>query len=74
MARRCDITGKGGLNGCRVSHANNHSKHVQQPNLQRRRLYVPELGRRVRVRLSTQALRTMDRKGVYATLKEAGLI
>ena len=74
MARQCQISGKKGLNGHRVSHANNKTNHVQQANLVKRRIFVPELKRYVTVKLSTKALRTLDRKGAYITLKAAGLI
>ncbi len=74
MARQCQVTGKKGLNGHRVSHANNKSNHVQQANLQKKRIFVPELNRWVSVKLSTRAIRSLDRKGAYVTLKEAGLL
>ena len=74
MSKVCQITGKKGLSGHRVSHANNKSNHVQQPNLQKKRIYVPELKRFVKVRLSTKGLKTLDKRGAYRTLKEAGLI
>ena len=74
MSRVCQITGKKGLSGHRVSHANNKSNHVQKPNLITKRVFVPELGRSVKVRMSTSALRTLDKKGAYRTLKDAGLI
>jgi large subunit ribosomal protein L28 len=74
MSRVCEITGKKGLNGNRVSHANNKSHHVQKPNLQKKRVFVPELGRYVTVKLSTQGLRILDKKGAYRALKEAGLL
>ena len=74
MSKVCQITGKKGLNGHRVSHANNKSNHVQQPNLQKKRIFVPELKRYVTVRLSTKGMRILDKKGAYRTLKEAGLI
>lgn len=74
MSKVCQITGKKGLNGHRVSHANNKSNHVQQPNLQKKRIFVAELNRYVNVRLSAKGLRVLDKKGAYKTLKEAGLI
>lgn len=73
MSRRCAITGKGPLTGNRVSHANNRTKRRQLPNLVTKRIFVPELGRLVRVRLSTSALRTVSKKGLVATLADAGL-
>jgi large subunit ribosomal protein L28 len=74
MSRLCDITGKGGLNGNRVSHANNKSGHVQQPNLKKKRVFVPELKRYVTVKLSAKGQRVLDKKGAYRALKEAGLL
>ncbi|MCY4047110.1 MAG: 50S ribosomal protein L28, partial [Candidatus Dadabacteria bacterium] len=63
MARRCAITGKGPLSGNNVSHANNKTRRRQIPNLQNKRIFVPELGRFVRIKLSARALRTIDKKG-----------
>jgi len=74
MSRKCQITGKGGQTGNRVSHANNKSKHTFLPNLQKKKIFVPELGRSITVRLSTKGLKTVDKKGPYVALKEAGLI
>ncbi len=74
MARVCQITGKKGLSGHRVSHANNKSNHVQRPNLQKKRIFVPELNRYVSVKLSAKGLKIVDKKGPYRALKEAGLI
>lgn len=74
MSRVCQITGKKGLNGNRVSHANNKTPHVQKPNLMKRRIFVPELGRYVTVRLSAKGLRVLDKKGPYRGLKDAGLL
>lgn len=73
MPRRCAITGKSSLTGNNVSHANNKTKRRQNPNLQRKRIFVPELGRTVRVRVSTSALRTITRMGLMPYLKKQGL-
>ena len=73
MARKCKFTGKGPLVGYNVSHAHNKSKKRQLPNLQRKRIFVPELGRSVRVRLSARALRTVTKKGLLNFLKDQGL-
>jgi large subunit ribosomal protein L28 len=56
-----------------VSHAHNRTKRRQLPNLQIKRLFVPELNRYVRVRLSTRALRTVTKKGLIPYLREQGL-
>ena len=73
MSRVCQVTGKRPQSGNNVSHAHNKTRRVQRPNLQWKRVYVPELGRTVRVRLSTRALRTIDKKGLMAVLKDQGL-
>ena len=73
MSRRCAITGKGGLAGNNVSHANNRTKRRQLPNLQKKRIFVPELGRTVRVRVSVSTLRTITRQGLLPYLKKQGL-
>ena len=73
MSRRCAITGKGGLAGNNVSHANNKTKRRRLPNLQKKRIFVPELGRTVRVRVSVSTLRTITRQGLLPYLKKQGL-
>ncbi len=72
MSRVCDITGKRRLVGNNVSHSNRKTKKYQQPNLQWKRIWVPELGRHVRLRISTRALRTLRHKSLSAYLKEYG--
>ena len=57
MARRCAFTGKSPLVGNNVSHAHNKTKKRQLPNIQSKRIFVAELGRYVRIHLSTRALR-----------------
>ena len=73
MARRCSITGRGPLSGHHVSHSNRKVKRVQKPNLKSKRIYVPELGRFVRIKLSARALRTVNKKGLLPYLKDRGL-
>ena len=73
MSRKCKLTGKGPMSGNNVSHAHNKTRRVQNPNLQWKRIYVPELDRTVRIRMSTRALRTIDKKGLMAFLKHQGL-
>ena len=63
MSRRCELTGKGVLVGNNVSHANNKTKRVYRPNLQTITLASDALGQTVRLKVSTNALRTMDRIG-----------
>ena len=73
MSQKCMITGKKPLVGNNVSHANNKLKRRQNPNLQWKRIFVPELGRSVRIRITTRALRTINKKGLLPFLKDNGL-
>ncbi len=73
MARKCKLTGIGPMAGNNVSHANNKTRRRWLPNLQWKRIYIPELDRTVRIRLSTRALRTIDKKGLLAFLRDEGL-
>lgn len=63
MSRSCDLTGKRRLVGNKVSHANNKSKMTQKPNLQTKRVFDPETGETIKLRLSTRAIRTLDKVG-----------
>ena len=63
MARRCMITGKGVQAGHNVSHANNKTKRTLRPNLQRASLVSDALGHAVRLRLSANAIRTIEHNG-----------
>ena len=63
MARRCDLTGKGVLTGNNVSHAHNKTRRRFLPNVQDMSLHSDSLGRAVRLRISTNALRTVESKG-----------
>jgi large subunit ribosomal protein L28 len=73
MSRVCQITGKRNNVANNVSNANNKTKRVQRVNLRSKRVFVPELGRSVRLRLSAQALRTLNHKPLAVFLKENGL-
>ncbi len=73
MAHRCDISGSGRQHGHRVSHANNKTKHVFKGNLQTKRIWVAEEKKFVRLKVSTRILRTIDKNGLTATLKQYGL-
>jgi large subunit ribosomal protein L28 len=63
MARRCGITGKGVLAGNNVSHANNKTRRRFLPNLQETSVMSQALGRSVRLRLSTNGLKTIEHRG-----------
>jgi large subunit ribosomal protein L28 len=80
MAKICAITGKGSKvagkysNRVRATKFNPSGNTRKQPNLQKKRVFVPELNRSVTITVSTQGLRTMAKNGTYKTLKAAGLI
>ena len=59
--------------GNRVSHSHRKTRMRQLPNVQSKRIYVPELGRWVRLRMSTRALRTITKKGLLGFLRSKGL-
>lgn len=63
MSRHCQITGKGVLSGNNVSHANNKTRRRFLPNLQEQSLLSDTLGFAVSMRLSTRAIRTVERNG-----------
>lgn len=73
MSRKCQLTGKAPISGHKVSHAQNKTKRRWLPNVHDKRLYVPELGQRVKIRLSTRALRTLNKKGLLTFLREERL-
>ncbi|MBP9816882.1 MAG: 50S ribosomal protein L28 [Candidatus Pacebacteria bacterium] len=80
MARECEITGKstqvGGRysNRTRATQYNPVGKTRRRANLQKRRIYVPELGKSVLVDISTKGLRHIKKNGAYATLKKAKVV
>ncbi len=87
MARVCSIRGSrvrsgGSINRSGLAkkkggigrHVTKVVKRKVSPNIQSKRIYVPELDKWVRVTLSCRALKTINKNGAYATLKKAGLI
>lgn len=70
MSKRCAITGKKPLTGNSVSHANNKTKRRQMPNLQWKTIFVPELNRSFRLRLSTTAIKSIHKTGFVQYLKK----
>ena len=71
MSRICQITGKKVMVGNNVSHAKNRTKRKFYPNLQTKKFFVPETGESIILKVSTNALRTIDKKGIAAVLSEA---
>jgi large subunit ribosomal protein L28 len=70
MARVCEVTGKKPMVGNNVSHANNKTKRRFLPNLQYRRFWVESENRWVRLRVSSAALRLIDKNGIDAVLAD----
>lgn len=69
---RSQITGKRRLRGNTVSHSNIKTPRWQNVNVQKKRLYVPELGRRITIKVTTSDLRTIDKIGLLAFAKRYG--
>jgi large subunit ribosomal protein L28 len=68
MSRVCQITGKKPLTGNNVSHANNRTKRRQLPNLQKKRIWLEDKKKWVTVKITTRALKTLDKKGNSALI------
>lgn len=71
MSRICEITGKGMIVGNKVSHSNIKTKRRFYPNLQVKKFYIPEEDKWITLKVSTSAIRTISKKGISATIKEA---
>lgn len=80
MAKVCAITGKrsrvggGYSNRVRATKFNPIGKRRRQVNIQKKTLFVPELGKKITVRVSAKGLRTMKKRGAFQTLKASGLV
>lgn len=71
MARICQITGKRPQVGNNVSHANNRTKRKFYPNLHVKKFYIPEEDRWITLKVSTTALRTINKNGITSVLRKA---
>ncbi|MCV6628725.1 MAG: 50S ribosomal protein L28 [Flavobacteriaceae bacterium] len=71
MSKVCQLTGKKAMVGNNVSHAMNKTKRKFNANLMKKRFYLPEEDRWVTLKVSTSALKTINKKGITAVLKEA---
>ncbi len=71
MSRICQITGKRPRVGNNVSHSNIKSKRRFLPNLHKKKFYIPEEGKWITLKVSSTALRTIDKHGISAVLKKA---
>jgi large subunit ribosomal protein L28 len=73
MSRKCQLTGKKANNAYAISHSHRRTKKLQAVNLQWKRVWWPQGKRWVRLQLSTNAIKTLESKGLQAFAKEAGL-
>jgi large subunit ribosomal protein L28 len=80
MAKVCAITKKGSRvgggysNRTRATQFNPTGMVRKYPNLQKKKIFIPEMNKYMTLTLSTKAIRTINKNGAYATLKKAGLI
>lgn len=70
MSRICQLTGKKPITGFNVSKSKAKTKRWFLPNLHTKKFFVPETGRWVKLKISSAALRNIDKKGIYQYLKE----
>lgn len=73
MSRVCEISGKRAMFGNNVSKAINKTKRRFEVNLIKKRFFIPEEGKWITLKISTSILKTINRKGISAVLKEAKL-
>jgi large subunit ribosomal protein L28 len=71
MSRVCELTGKKAMVGNNVSHALNRTKRKFDANLVKKRFYIPEEDKWITLKVSTSALKNINKKGISAVLKEA---
>ncbi len=71
MSRVCQLTGKSVMVGNNVSHSNRKTKRKFYPNLVSKKFYLPEEDRFITLKISTSALRTINKKGISVCVKEA---
>ncbi len=71
MSRVCELTGKKAMVGNNVSHAMNKTKRKFNANLIKKRFYIPEEDQWITLKISTSALKTINKIGIAAALKEA---
>ena len=70
MSRVCELTGKRTVAGNNVSHSKRRTKRKFYPNLHKKKFFIPEVNRWVTLKVSTTAMRNIDKKGIYSYLKE----
>ena len=71
MPNICQITGKKAMTGNKVSHSHHKTKRKFKPNLQTKKFYIPEEDKWITLKISTEGIRNINKKGISACLKEA---
>ncbi|HQV00002.1 MAG: 50S ribosomal protein L28 [Bacteroidia bacterium] len=71
MSKICDLTGKTSIVGNSVSFSNRKTKRRFNPNLQTKKFFIPETGEYIRLKVSTSALRTINKLGISAAIDKA---
>ena len=71
MSRICDLTGKKSIVGNNVSFSNRKTKRRFNPNLHKKRYFIPETGEWVTLKISTSAMRTINKKGISKAVTDA---
>jgi large subunit ribosomal protein L28 len=71
MSRICDLTGKRSLTGNKVSFSNKKSKRRFYPNLQTKRFFMPEANEWITLKVSTSALRTINKLGIEGAIDKS---
>lgn len=71
MSRVCELTGKRAMVGNNVSHAMNKTKRKFSVNLVKKKFYIPEEDKWITLRISTSALKTINKNGISATIKKS---
>ena len=70
MARVCQVTGKKPMGGNKVSHSNIKTKRMFLPNLQTKRYFLAEEDKWITLKLSSEAIRTINKNGLFTVVKE----
>jgi len=70
MSKVCELTGKTSLKGNKVSHSNHKTKRRFQPNLQVKRFFIPETEEWITLKVSTSALKTINKRGIANCLRK----
>ncbi len=71
MSKVCELTGKRPITGNKVSHSNHKTRRRFLPNLQKKRFFIPETNEWITLKVSTNAMRTINKLGLLEFIKKA---